>query len=535
MSSQEPKAQLEPIKKVEGSATAIEVDHTHDPVASGADFDNESPWNFFLILSCFTVGASSVLFGYDDKIVSPVAAMTPFVERFQGLDPSVETPILTSKNQTLVFAVPLVGAIVGAVIASPLTTKFGRKWPIVGCYALSYGSTFMQTFAPKLAAFVVGRFINSILMAIAMTITPLYLSELVPAKYRGRAVTSANIFNLIAGVIGTVIANATHSMTGYASYQIPIGAQAVMPTFLIPLTALIPESPLWLVTKGRDEDALVNLTKLRRYGTQLIADELRIMRLTHERGQELSKGATFWDLFDKNNIQRTLVAGSMFSVNQVTGIILSTTYATVFLTQLGVGNAFQLTIASSCCTLAGTIIAPWTVDKIGRRPTALIGMSVLMVIDFTCGALAFFTDKKANVTAIAALSFILNTFWAASFYPLSLALPAEIPTPRLRNLTSAYTIGCSYITAVLTTLVVPQLTSADAANLGAKTYLVFGGLVAIILVFYYIYLPETARRTLVEIDELYELRVPPRKWAKHETSAASKQGGLSQKYMEEKV
>lgn len=79
MSSQEPKAQLEPIQKVEGSATAIEVDHTHDPVASGADFDNESPWNFFLILSCFTVGASSVLFGYDDKIVSPVAAMTPFV------------------------------------------------------------------------------------------------------------------------------------------------------------------------------------------------------------------------------------------------------------------------------------------------------------------------------------------------------------------------------------------------------------------------------------------------------------------------
>jgi MFS family permease len=382
---------------------------------------------------------------------------------------------------------------------------------------------FLQTFAPVLGAFVVGRLLNSIMIATGTTISYLYLSEIVPAKYRGLAVTSSNIFSLIAGVIATVICNATYSRPGSSAFQIPLGVQGVLPTILIPLTFFIPESPLWLLTKGREQEAYENLRKLRAYGDVLVSDELRVMKIALQRDRELTAGVKLTDLFAKGNVQRTLVATSMYSVNQVSGVILSTTYATVFLTALGVGNPFQLTIAASCCTLAGTLAAPLLVDRVGRRTIAIGGMSILLVIDFIAGGLAFHADKPSFGLGIAALSFIFNAFWAASFYSLSVTLPTELPTARLRHMSTSYALAAAYTTAVITTFAVPQLVSADAANLGAKTYLVFGGCVVCILIFYYLFLPETAGRTFAEIDEMYAQKVPIRKWKKYETSAEARQ------------
>ncbi|KAK9312811.1 hypothetical protein V1524DRAFT_238953 [Lipomyces starkeyi] len=86
----------------------------------------------------------------------------------------------------------------------------------------------------------------------------------------------------------------------------------------------------------------------------------------------------------------------MFSVNQISGVILSTTYATAFLPQLGISNPFQLTIAASCCTLAGTIAAPLIMDRVGRRPIALVGMSTLLIIDFDCQRSCFQTCWKLD-------------------------------------------------------------------------------------------------------------------------------------------
>lgn len=78
-------------------------------------------------------------------------------------------------------------------------------------------------------------------------------------------------------------------------------------------------------------------------------------------------------------------------------------------------------------------------------------------------------------------------------------------------MTTSYTLACAYTTAVITTFAVPQLVSANAANLGAKTYLVFGGIVAFLLAFYYTYLPETSEKTFAEMNEMYEMKIPPRK------------------------
>ncbi|UKZ91478.1 uncharacterized protein TrAFT101_006456 [Trichoderma asperellum] len=90
----------------------------------------------------------------------------------------------------------------------------------------------------------------------------------------------------------------------------------------------------------------------------------------------------------------------------------------------------------------------------------------------------------------------------------------------------AYTVACCQTTAVITTFAVPQLTSADAANLGAKTYLVFAGCMACVIVWSYMLMPETKGRTYAEIDEMYDKKVPMRNWSKYETSTEAKQSNL---------
>ncbi|BFZ56004.1 hypothetical protein PYCC9005_003046 [Savitreella phatthalungensis] len=472
------------------------------------------PWTPMLVLAWCTFAASQFGYGYDDKVISPIAAIPQFVERYQGRDRATGELVLSARHQNLVFSLPLVGAIIGAIMTTPLNKKFGRRIPLAASYIFSLGGGFLQLFAPNLAAFVCGRFLNAIIMGIAMATAPLYLSEIVPPAYRGAAVTTTNIFNLVSGVVATVIANATHARTGSSSYRIPLAVQCCIPVVLVPLTLIIPESPQWLVAHGRWDEARRNLLKLRAFGD--IEEELRLMHLVedHERKSDVQ----FSDLFSRKNIRRTITAGVLYSANQVSGIILSTTYATIFLTQLGVADPFGLTIAASCSVLAGTVVAPFLIDRVGRRPLALASMSALFFIDLVCGALAFYTDRRSYALTIAILSFIFNFFWAAGFYSLSLTVPAEIATPKLRSLTVSYTVGWSYVTAVITTLAVPQITAADAGNLGSKAYLIFAGCVACVIVFVYFCLPETARRTFAEIDELYDRGVPARRWRHAQTS-----------------
>lgn len=410
------------------------------------------------------------------------------------------------------------------MLSSPSNSRFGRKLPLLAAYVLSIGGGVLQVLAPNLGAFVVGRFINSIAMGLSNATSPLYLSEVVPPAMRGRSVTSINILSLIAGVVGTTIVWRTERMGGYQSYMIPLIVQCVLPVILFILTLPLPERPQWLVSKDRMEQPYSNLRKLRGFSDTEVTRELQVMKMCEDNERQLRTDVKFWEIFNSQNLKRTLSAGSFYSLNQVSGIILSTTYATVFLTEIGVGDAFTLTVISSCCTLAGTIAAPFVIDRAGRRPTAFAGMSVLFIINIVAGSLAFDTGNKRATVAIAALSFIFNFFWASSFYSLSTLMPSEIATAKLRNHTMAYTIMCAQTTAVITTIAVPQLTSADAANLGSKTYLVFAGCMAGVLIFAYFLMPETRGRTFAEIDEMYDAGIPMRAWRKYETKMQSRTG-----------
>lgn len=389
-------------------------------------------------------------------------------------------------------------------------------------YITSIGGTLIQIFAPSLGAFVAGRFIVAIAMGIANATAPLYLSEVVPVSIRGRVVACINVMNLLSGVVATCVVYATSTNTGRLSYEVPLAVQCALPALLIPPTFILPESPQWLIGKDRMDQAVKSLRKLRGFSEAEVKDELRVMKLCQDSERALTESVSFLNLFDRQNIKRTITAGSFFSFNQISGVFLSTTYATVFLQEINVASPFALTIIAASCTLAGCCVAPLIIERLGRRPLALAGMSFLLVLDVAAGGLAFKIDTPSYAIGVAACSFMFNFFWGASFYSLSNVMPSEIPTTRLRSYTMSYTIAWAQTTAVITTIVVPLITAQDGAGLGAKMYLVFAGCMVFVITFVYFLLPETRGRTFAEIDEMYDAKIPMWKWRNYETTTTAK-------------
>ncbi|CAD6932860.1 unnamed protein product [Tilletia controversa] len=467
-----------------------------------------------LVYSMVVAGMSAASFGYENSVISPLVALPSFVDRYQGVDQAQGGLVFSTKNQNLLISLPLVGTILGACLAAPLQNALGRKWALMVCYAFSLPAVFLELFAPNLGAFIGGRLWNGLSYGAALAIGPLMLADLVPVQIRGFSVSSANFLTILASLIATITVYRTEKIKGDNSYKIPLAIQCAIPAVLLFSTIWIPESPVHLVNKGRMVDARRVLRRLRAFSDEEVDQELALIKQVEDERRVWNAEVRFTDIFAKAQRARTIFIGGLFSLNQISGIILSTTYATLFLTDLGVAAPFTLTVIAATTQLIGTLTAPFAVEKLGRRPLAMYGMCSLIVIDFIAGGLAFGHGAQ-NAKAIAALSFIFNWVWTSSFYALSLLLPSEASTPRLRNPTMSYAIAWGQTTAVITTFAVPRLTNKDSANLGAKTYLIFGGCMVLITLWSYISLPETKNRTAAEIDELYESGIPKRHWAGH--------------------
>ncbi|KIS69856.1 uncharacterized protein UMAG_02374 [Mycosarcoma maydis] len=479
-------------------------------------------WSISVFVTVITIALSGATYGLENSLMSPLAAMPEFVKKYQGLNRETRNYTFTARHQSMIFSIPLTGTIAGALVSPYLQNRLGRKWSLCAAYMFSIPSTQLQLWAPNLAAFILGRVMNGLAYGCALSIGPLYLADVVPTSIRGGAVASSNLLTILANLMAAICCWATEGhYSGARKYKIPLAVQAGLPFLLLLPTPFLPESPVWCVQKGRIGEARMALQRVRPVSDREIEDELQeIVRAEQER-RTLAKDTKFTDIFSRKHLLRTVVAGSFFSLNQISGIILSTTYATVFLTQLGLGDPFVLTVYAYICQVVGAALAIVALEKVGRRSLALPGFVILTIIDFAAGVLAFYTSNPNVAKAISALAMVFNFVWTLCFYSISLLMPSELPTQRLRNYTMSYAIGWGQATAVVTTLVLPQITATDAGNLAAKAYLIFGGCMLVITILAFFLLPETRGRTFFEIDQLYSNRVPAWRWSKFELGRTS--------------
>ncbi|OQV03444.1 hypothetical protein CLAIMM_08489 [Cladophialophora immunda] len=467
-------------------------------------------WNWRVVLNLIIVGSASGLFGYDNAFIAPLLSLPEFIAKYQGPGTA-----FTARNLNLLVSVPLVGGAVGGILAAiGLQHRFGRKRAFLIAYgAICIPASLLQFFSPNMGALVAGRFFNNFGIAVLMCVCPLYLADLVPVHLRGRAVGVCILYKSGSAVIGTVAVWGSKNFDTNWQYRLPLLIQIVLPAILFLLTLFVAESPTWHVLQGNVEEARLILLSLRRHNEEVVNAELASIVVGVASDRKRKANRSFWEIVRPENLKRTITSSAFMCASQVDGQITVLQYSTVVLLQSGVTSAFNITILIYTLQFAGMLVGPVLVDKVGRRPVALVGFSILLLLDVSIGGLACGGLATTQQRLVLASLFIIFGFVnAASFQSLCFLLVAEIPTAKLREPTTAWTLFWSQTTACITTFAVPQLTSADAGNLGAKVQLVFAGCLILTMIFTYFYLPETKGRTLGEIDEMYAAGIPMNKW-----------------------
>jgi SP family sugar:H+ symporter-like MFS transporter len=290
----------------------------------------------------------------------------------------------------------LIGCFIGAFLAGRLADLFGRRNVMMVTAVLFTVGALIQGFAHDHTLFVIARLMGGMAVGAASVLSPAYISEVAPASVRGRLTTLQQIMIIIgltiAFVVNYFLAQSAGEST--ASYWAGIEAwrwmylmQAVPAVIFLVALIFIPESPRYLVSKGRDEKALQVLTSL--YGGEVAREKLDEIRATYSedhrpRLSDIKGNGLF-------GIRPIVWAGIMLAVfQQLVGINVIFYYGETLWKLAGVSEeaALQRNILSGVVSIAACIVTIMVIDKIGRKPLLLIG-SAGMAVSLFAMAYAF--------------------------------------------------------------------------------------------------------------------------------------------------
>ncbi|KAH7070004.1 general substrate transporter [Paraphoma chrysanthemicola] len=442
-----------------------------------------------------------------------ILAMAPFVQQF-GTGHTPAGRALTSTDISVMTAVPTTGCLLGLPIAAYCGDRWGRRKTLLFGCALSAVASAIQTASFGMAQMVVGRWLSNAAIFLFIVMGSTFLAEIAPDELRGVLIGLSIVTIDAAAVLSSGINWAVSTNMSPFAFRFPMGLQILFPVVLIIGIWFLDDSPTFYLTRSEDTKALQSLRKVRKgYTNEEVEAEFAALKAQAAlRTQEVEVPWT--DIFKGVNLRRTLLALSIANMQQLSGIVFATNYATIFLATIGSDiSPFLLALAGAILAFAGAIAGLFVVDAVGRRPLALMTFTILFFVDLVVGVLGFTNYlHNPNISrTIAAFCCMFGFFFAAGFSPLTYVVSGEMPTARLRNKTSAFsffTLAC-FATAVQ--YILPYIANAPA-NLGPRTYLIFAGWMLGCIIVVYIWFPETKGRTPAELDEMFEARVSARQF-----------------------
>ena len=441
----------------------------------------------YTYLICAVAAFGGLLFGYDTAVIA--GAIGYLQVKFEL------SPMLTGWAASSAIW----GCVFGALFSGALSDKYGRKKVLLLSGLLFTLSALGSAVPDNLTQFVMARFIGGLGVGSASMLSPLYISEIAPAKIRGMLVTLyqlAIVFGInIIYIVNYLIAN-THDQVWNVQlgWRYMLGSEGIPAILFFILLFFVPESPRWLVKENRSDEALKILNKIN--GPE---ETHRILKEIKEAVNE-EKGS-FLDLF-KPGIRKAMVVGSVLALfSQVTGINAIIYYAPEIFKQVGFGSESALfqTMIIGFVNMLFTFVAIRLIDYWGRRTLLIWGVSGMVSCLLGMGMFFYFEITIGPLLLLFILGFIAS--FASSLGPIPWVLISEIFPTKTRGTAMSFSIVILWLGVVLITQFFPVLLSLFG---GAFTFWIFMINALILLIFTLIFIPETKQKTLEEIQEIWK-------------------------------
>lgn len=434
-----------------------------------------------------------LLFGYDTGVING------------ALEPLKQDLGLTATGEGAVTSTLLAGAAIGALVCGRLNDTLGRKKTLTVLAVLFFVGTLGGVFAPNLGVLIAARVVLGFAVGGASVTVPVYLAELAPTERRGslagRNELAIVVGQLLAFAINAVIGNVWGEQPGVWRYMLAVAAIPAVALFVGMLR--MPESPRWLISRGRRDDALAVLMQVRSED-RARAEMAEVEHLAQEEREAHAGG---WQDLQVPWVRRIFVAGVGVAIaQQCTGINSVMYYGTQVLTLAGFSSSAALiaNVANGVLAVAGSAVCLFVLmDRVPRRKMIIGGF----VATTTCHALivlSSFLLPEGTTKAFVVLAFMVLFVFCMQ---LALNVPvwvviSELFPLRLRGLGMGFCVLCLWVANAIIAFVFPILVEAIRIE-GAFLVFVVLGLIAI--AFLRKMLPETGDRSLEELEAAFSV------------------------------
>ena len=449
------------------------------------------PDKFNITGLALAVAIGGFLLGFDAAVISGAG---PFIRQYFSLDGE-------SGSLQFGWAVSSLGwgAMAGNLSAGVFSDRYGRRAMLRVTAVLFLGSALLAASSTSFTMFVLARICSGIAVGAAILTAPVYIAEIAPAGRRGSLV-SLNQLMIVIGISASSLSNYLLLDTGSDNWRWMLGVQAVPALLFLLLLGMVPESPRWLLGKGRDPQALDVLGSL--HGGATAMEELAQIRAS----LKAAPAAARWrGVFSRRLRFVLLFAFGIAFFQQITGINAIFYYLPTIFARAGSGlsSAFAQAAVVGLVNVGMTVVAMRLIDRLGRRPLLITGVSGMAVALLSI-AWAFHAAPAAGgaepaVNAPLVLCAIIGfvACFAISLGPVMWVLLAEIfPNEQRAAAISLAGFWNSLVSASVTMVFPWELQRFGPAG----TFLGYGLMALAGLLFFVAWAPETKGKTLEELE-----------------------------------
>lgn len=453
-----------------------------------------------------------LLFGYDTAVISgAVGAIDHNFINPQNLSESARASL-----SGWAVSCALLGCVVGAALAGPVSTAIGRKGGLLIAAAMfvisAVGSAYPglafgrpDALGPEvLSWFIAFRIIGGVGIGIASMLSPLYIAEIAPPESRGRLVTFQQIA-IVSGMILVYFVNWAIAAQGDEPWVLSTGWRYMLLSGVVPAVLFfafllaVPDTPRWLVMKGRDADALKILRRL--------TNETEARATLAEIAQTLvvptERLLTFGPM--------VLIVGLALSIfQQFIGINAVLYYAPLMFENMGASSdtALLQTIIVGAANVAFTLVALVTVDRWGRKPLLITGALVMAASMLTLGFL-FNAHAVGTWALVAVVAYIAG--FALSWGPVVWVMLSEIFPNSIKGKAMGIAVAAQWIANLFVSWSFKVLDGNSALNAlfnHGFAYWIYGGMSLLAALFVIRFVPETKGRSLEAIQDIWRRPQP---------------------------